>query len=352
MITDLFLNSCFSVTLNKTTKIKKNKTVYRDIIEILDFFKEKQKNEIPINIQNKVECLYEICKLKLNEKTDDNVIDSILYGQKFKTLADFIATKRNEEVSDDILSDHICQIRMRKKLNGVVSNYDEISKFLDIIKSGNYDSIDEIIFKYFQKYSISCTDIMMHLDDVIDQYGKESIRGLYVDYLDLLKADITNELYRLELGFITSGLKDIAVKYNIPVVTVSQLGRAVYRNQDSKSLNMDMMSESIKKIEHADFIALMSKDQVKDDEVHLKVTKNRCGKDNVAIDFKVNFKHFKFLNGLKASNDGRPDITSDQMIEIESLNASTGKTEKFNPFKGMSVENNVDTNNKSLANIF
>ena len=35
------------------------------------------------------------------------------------------------------------------------------------------------------------------------------------------------------------------------------------------------MSESIKKIEHADFIALMSKDQVKDDEVHLKVTKNK-----------------------------------------------------------------------------
>ena len=210
-----------------------------------------------------------------------------------------------------------------------------------------------VIFKYFQKYSISCTDIMMHLDDVIDQYGKDSIRGLYVDYLDLLKADITNELYRLELGFITSGLKDIAVKYNIPVITVSQLGRSVYRNQDSKSLNMDMMSESIKKVEHADFIALMSKDQTKDDDVHLKVTKNRCGKDNVAIDFKVNFKHYKFLNGLKTSNDGRPDITSDQMIEIETLNATTGETEKFNPFKGMSEENS-DQNlyNKNIANIF
>jgi len=148
MITDLFLNSCFSIVLNKTTKIKKNKSLYRDIIEILNFFKEKQKNEIPINIQNKLECLNEICKLKLNEKTDDNVIDSILYGQKYKTLADFIAVKRNEEVSDTILSDHICQIRMRKKLNGIVSNYDEIEKFLDIIKSGNYDSIDEIIFNY------------------------------------------------------------------------------------------------------------------------------------------------------------------------------------------------------------
>lgn len=503
MITDLFLNSCFSLVLNKSTKIKKNKTIYRDIIDILEFFKKKQKNEIPINIQNKVECLREICKLKLTDKSDDNVIDSIFYGEKFKTLIDFITIKRNEQIPDEIISDHISQIRMRKKLNSAVANYDEISKFLDIIKSGNYDSIDDIIFKYekiikeanfnlmecsrnvglesssslditkddfspvldmikkkydksntihsgytifdqdvfdnggfeksrlyifgggsgsgkstlmlnfinndiinkktndsgkvylyitlenlidesllrlyqmmfekdqirslrdinaginiqkvicdrikasgcslvfkyFQKYSISCTDIMMQLDDIIDQYGKESIRGLYVDYLDLLKADITNELYRLELGFITSALKDIAVKYNIPVITASQLGRSVYRNQDSKSLNMDMMSESIKKIEHADFIALMSKDQVHDDEVHVKVTKNRCGKDNVSIDFKVNFKHYKFLNGLKAANDKRPDVTTDQKFQIDSIKPS-GQTQEgeFNPFLGINEE--------------
>ncbi len=148
MITELFLNSCYSLVLNKSTKIKKNKSIYRDILEILDFFKKKQKNEIPINIQNKLECLHEICELKLNDKSDDNVIDSISYGQKFKSLMDFIIVKRNEEIPDLILSDHISQIRMRKKLNGVVANYDEISKFLDIIKSGNYDSIDDIIFNY------------------------------------------------------------------------------------------------------------------------------------------------------------------------------------------------------------
>ena len=506
MITELFLNSCYSLVLNKSTKIKKNKAIYRDIIEILNFFKLKQKNEIPINIQNKLECLHEICELKLKDKSDDNVIDSISFGEKFKTLLDFIYVKRNEEISDEILSDHITQIRMRKKLNGIVSNYNDISKFLDIIKSGNFDSIDDVvfnyekiikeanfnlmessrniglessssldllnddfspvlemikkkydktntvhtgysifdndvfdnggfeksrlyifgggsgsgksslilnfinnditkirdekssnksnvylyitlenlidesllrlyqmmfekdqvstlrdinngidikkvivdrakksgstvIFKYFQKYSISCTDIMMHLDDVIDQYGKDSIRGLYVDYLDLLKADITNELYRLELSFITSGLKDIGVKYNIPVITVSQLGRAVYRNQDSKSLNMDMMSESIKKVEHADFICLMSKDQTNGKEVHLKVVKNRCGRDNVSIDFKVNFEHYKFLNGLKASNSGKSDVTSDQMIQISSIDSVGNLNSKpISSFTGLDLD--------------
>ncbi len=513
MLTELFLNSCFSLVLNKTTKIKKNKIIYRDILEILNFYIKKQKNEIPITIQNKIECLYEICELKLKDKSDDNVIDSISYGEKFKSLMSFIIVKREEEISDITLSDHINQIRMRKKLNGVINNYDDLSKFLEIIKSGNYDSIDDIIFnyeklikeanfnlmessrsislessasldlnkddfssviemikkkydksntlptgfpildsevfnnggfeksrlyifgggsgsgkstlilncinndiikardknttnessiypyftlenlidesllrlyqmmfekdqittlreinsgidikkaindrtkisgcsiifKYFAKHSISCTDIRMHLDDIIDEYGKGCLRGLYVDYLDLLRSDINNELYRLELSYITSSLKDIAVIYNIPVITVSQLNRAVYRNQDSKSLNMDMMSESIKKVEHADFIALMSKDQTTNNKVYMKVVKNRCGKDNVAIDFNVNFEHYKFLNGLKTSNSQKSDITNDQKIQINSLD--TPSKEKTSSFLGFGDDYDKK---KSLINI-
>ena len=496
MLTELFLNSCFSLILNKKAKIKRNKVLYRDILDILDFYQDKEKNEIPITIQTKLECIYKICELKIEDKTDDNIIDSISYGQKFKSILDFIELKRDEEISETEITDNICQVRMRKKLNGVVGNYKDLSDFLDIIKSGKFDSIDDvifnyekiikeanfnlmessrssgiessstldlakddyssvidmikkkydksntiktgysvfdkevfdnggfeksrlyifgggsgsgkstlmlnfinndltmknlrddettnesnvyvyltlenlvdeslirlyqmmfekditatlrdinsgvnfkkeiykkiktnndtIIFKYFPKFSISCTDIMMNLDDVIDQYGKNSIRGLYVDYLDLLRPDVSKyDLYRLELGFITSGLKDIAVKYNIPVITASQLGRAVYANKDSKGLNLDMMSESVKKIEHADFISLMSKDLTMDEVVHLKIGKNRCGKSNTSLDFKVNFAHYKFLNGTKVVNDKKTDsityndISSFEKFEIEEDN--------------------------------
>lgn len=507
MITDLFLNSCFSLVLNRTTKIRKSKAIYRDIIEILKFFKSKEKNETPVYIQNKIECLDTICSLKLEDKTDDNVIDSISYGEKFKPLLDYIVQKRDEEVSEEMLSDHISQIRMRKKLNGVVSNYDQISKFLEIIKSGNFNSIDDIIFnyekiikeanfnlmecgrsisieacssldllnddyspviemirkkydkdsavhtgyqifdqnvfdsggfeksrlyvfgggsgsgkstlmlnfinndickpldqnsknkssvylyitlenqidesvlrlyqmmfrketkvvlrdinsgvniknevlnkikksgynlifKYFPKYSISCTDIMMQIDDVEDKYGKGSVRGLIVDYIDLLKSDVSNDLYRLELGFITAGLKDIAVKYNIPVLTPSQLNRGVYKNQESRTLNLDMMGESIKKVEHADFICLMSKDPVKNELVYLKVAKNRCGKDNVSIEFNVKFENYKFINGLQVSNEKRSDATSDQQFNFQTLDTTKGElvTQSQPSFRGLEEE--------------
>jgi replicative DNA helicase len=56
------------------------------------------------------------------------------------------------------------------------------------------------------------------VDNVIDEYGQESIQGLYVDYLDLLKTDTKYDLYRMELGYITLSLKTLAVEYNIPVL--------------------------------------------------------------------------------------------------------------------------------------
>ena len=266
-----------------------------------------------------------------------------------------IVTKKKDETSNDssvylyiTLENLIDESLLR--LYQMMFGRDKIAALRDInngvdIKKLVSDRIRvsgfNVIFKYFRKGSISSTDIMMHLDDAIDQYGKGSVRGLYVDYLDLLKSDISSDLYRLELGSITASLKDIAVNYNIPVVTISQLNRSVYSNTDAKSLNMAMMSESMKKIEHADFIALMSKDQTRDDQVHLKVAKNRCGRDNVAIDFNVNFNHYKFLGGLKAANDKRPDVTTDQQFQIDSINAS-GQSEVKKPFLGMKEEPTVD----------
>jgi replicative DNA helicase len=167
-------------------------------------------------------------------------------------------------------------------------------------------------------------------------YGKGSVRAIIVDYLDLLRSDSSNDLYRLELSFITAGLKDISVKYNCPVLSPTQLGRAVYRNKEAGTLNLDMMSESIKKVEHADFICLMSKDQTNGNNVYLKVGKNRCGKDNISIDFRVSFKHYKFLDGLIAVNEKKSDAIKDQSIEVfDMFDDRKKKKKKENSFTGL-----------------
>ena len=161
--------------------------------------------------------------------------------------------------------------------------------------------------KYFPARSISALDIMSVVDETIATYGKGTIKGLYVDYLDLLKTDAKYDLYRIELGDITLSFKSLAVDYNIPVVIPTQLGRSAYRVQASRDLNVDQVGESIKKVEHADFVMLMSKDPTSENKVHGQIGKNRSGKANVNIDFIVDFETYKFVSASKSSNPNKPD---------------------------------------------
>lgn len=480
MITETFLNSCFSIVLNKSSKFKRPYTLYTDILDIITFYSNKESIDIPISVKNKVDCLKKICTMIKSGKTHETVLDSILYGEKFKIHADFLDLKANEELSDAIITDIIKQIRLRKKINALFENYDELNKVLEIIKDGSFESIDDliedyevtirklylnmmesdrvvtieasasldlvkdsfsnvihtieqkykrenktptgfpvfdgdilfggfepsrlyifaggtgagkstmlsnliiksatdstlalrkmdkkvyiyitcentieesllriyqalfdktlpqvlheirnnvdikakimgrleenksiIIMKYFPATTISTLDLMGVIDEFIGEYGKESIMGIYIDYLDLLKSDTKYDMYRLELGHITLSLKTLAVQYNIPVITATQLSRSVYRVQGSEALNLDLMSESIKKVEHADFVCLLAKDGTDDKIMHAKIGKNRTGKSNINIEFKTDFSMFKFIGASKRSNMKRQDISKDNVF--------------------------------------
>jgi replicative DNA helicase len=171
-------------------------------------------------------------------------------------------------------------------------------------------SSSTIVMKYFPAMSISVVDLMGVLDEVTDQYSDAKIAGLYVDYLDLLKTDTVYDLYRLQLGHITVALKSLAVQYNIPVITASQLGRDVYKVTKSSDLGVEMMSESIKKVEHADFVALLAKDPDMECVVHGRVGKNRSGKSNISLSFSVDWSRYKFTSVSTVSNKNKQDKTS------------------------------------------
>jgi len=482
LITESFLNSCFSLLLNKNSTIKKSKALYRDIVDILDFYTQKETLDVPLSVKNKLDCLNKISSMALEDKTIENIIDSILFSEKFKQHVDFLDVKMNEDLKEHTFQDIVKQVRLRKKINALFNNYDELSNVLESIKDGSFDSIDDlvedyevtiktlysnmmesnraitreaaasldltqddyepvlemitrkyenrnttstgfelfdgkdimmggyepsrlyvygggsgsgkstilnntiyksatqpknqlenipidgkinhvyvyvtmentieealmrtyqpmfdrtttemladikegidikkritdelaktgstIIMKYFPAMSISTLDLMGVLDDAIETYGKEAIAGLYVDYLDLLKTDIKYDLYRLELGHITLSLKTLAVEYNIPVITASQLGRDVYKTSEAHTLGLGLMSESIKKVEHADFVMLIVKDPNDQDQVLGKIGKNRSGQANLSINFRVDFSRFKFITATKLANKRKPDASN------------------------------------------
>lgn len=484
MITEAFINSCFSIVLNQKCKIKKSRALYRDILDIVELSEKGTTYEIPVNIKSKLECLKKICNMLLDEKTINSIQDSLSLTEKYKEHLPFIELVINEELAEITFQDYLRQIRVRKKLSGLFQNYDELVRVLNSVKDGSFECIDDvvedyeasiktlysnmmesqrnitieasasldlvnddythviemikkkyektsktptgfplldeyilnggyepsrlyiwgggsgagkstmlnntiyksaildpnsdltiagrhkpgeisrvyiyvtmentieeslmrtyqplfnkttkemlfdlnnvdikkeiqtllkrsgstIVMKYFPAMSVSPIDLYGVVDEVINTYGRESIAGLYVDYLDLLKTDIKYDMYRLELGYIALSLKTIAVQYNIPVITGSQLGRRVYSIQNSKELSLDQMSESIKKVEHADFIGLLSKDNTSKTVIHGKIGKNRSGESNINLDFTVDFTMFKFLDVQYCANKNKDDGTGE-----------------------------------------
>jgi len=148
LITETFLNSCFSLLLNKQSRIKKDRALYRDILDILSFYKEKEKIEIPMGVQNKFECLMKMCEMKLENKTDDSMVDSLTMSQKYRPLSDFLTLKMEEPVREDSFQDHIRHVRLRKKINFLFSNYDELNKVLESVRDGSFESMDDLILDY------------------------------------------------------------------------------------------------------------------------------------------------------------------------------------------------------------
>ena len=105
MITESFLNSCFTLILNKNSRVKQTKALYRDILDVLDFSESRETVEIPIPIQSKLDCLKKITELLMTDKTLENVLDSIAFSGKFKQQRDFLDLKATEDIKDHVFQD-------------------------------------------------------------------------------------------------------------------------------------------------------------------------------------------------------------------------------------------------------
>lgn len=483
IITESFLNCCYSLIFSKSN-IRKDKSLYRDIIEILNFNKH-DKLDIPITLKNKIDCLSKVCLLKLDDKTNDSVIDSISFSEKYTHIISVIELKKNDELKDVTSLDYVKQIRLRKKLNSLLVNYGKLYSVMDSVQNSSFESIDDliidyertlkllysnmieqnritaieatssldlikddfkpmldkivekydrknttptgygilddyvynggfeksrlyifagtagsgkstllgnfivnsarqssymydqspakkddinkvyiyitlentieeafmriyqslfnkkahqvlhdiingvdirkmivdefkknnatIIMKYFKPKRLSCTDIMTVLDDVMEEYGQAAVKGLYLDYLDVLRNDIRYDVKWMEIGEISLTLKLLAVDYNIPVISPTHLDRASYNAENIKGLTMGNMAKSIEKVENADSICVQILDQFDPTIVHLKCLKNRSGKTNIAVDFKVDLEYYKFIHGFIA--DGEKMMNPEEYIK-------------------------------------
>ena len=487
MITESFLNSCFTLVLNKNCKIKKTPGFYRDVTDVLNFYENKEKGDIPLALKNKVELIKKIIELKLSGKTTGSMIDSLFgLSKKYSDYQSFVESVVDDPIDAETFKDIIHQVRMRKKIKALFENYDQLEEVLNTIRDGTFDSIDDlvesyettikllyqnlvdnqrqmtmessasldfntddythavdqikkkyldgsrtstgfasldrffkggfepsreyifagtsgsgkstlltnmiarsalglngaprtnvkeidnktdvkhvyvyitmentadeslmriymdvmnvteddllgdlktgkltpeimkdrineklkpngttIIIKYFPGMTISPVDVMGVLDEVISIYGQGTIAGVYIDYLDLLTTDSPYDMYRLELAKLVLSLKSLAIQYNIPVITATQLNRTAYRVENAKDLGADQLGESIKKVEHSDVIIVLHKIVRNGQDVVIgKVAKFRSNRSGYAIESYVDFSRYKFGEFMLVKNEGKKE---------------------------------------------
>lgn len=116
----------------------------------------------------------------------------------------------------------------------VIKNFDyEKTQIQKELKTWQQDHNSIICMSYFAPTMTSVSELMSYCDIIKNKYehdtnGQVKLRGVYVDYLDLLKSGQTFDLHRLEMGQVTIDMKVAAVMQNIPWITVTQLNRSIF----------------------------------------------------------------------------------------------------------------------------
>jgi len=110
----------------------------------------------------------------------------------------------------------------------------------------------DIILQYFKSGLTTTEDIRLMIEDYSSKYR---MRAVYVDYLDLVRSKYRLDELRLDLGQSIMDLKNIAIEYNIPVISASQLNKTGYDKKSEASPTS--ISESMKKIDNSDFVLFL-----------------------------------------------------------------------------------------------
>ena len=217
---------------------------------------------------------------------------------------------------------------------GSVNNIVDFESRIDTIKENikRYDIPLKI--RYRGGFSTSPVDLIQILE-------REKVKGYYpaaifVDYLGIMISGDGQNERRLQLEKITAGLKNLAVMYNVPVMTGVQVKKDSF---DKSELKESDIKESSGIIDNSDIILgawqgeTLHETYIK--EMNFKILKQRNFVKNVQFKVGVDFTKFQLFN-----------LTDEQQSMGQNRMPNT-----YDPTNSATMYNQTSDNNLKLGSI-
>lgn len=263
-----------------------------------------------------------------------------------------------EDTIDQLMSRIISELLPHLNIKDADLSIERITELLKTDGGLNFeqDSIN-IEIRYFPNRGIDTSDIYTIIEELKDD-NKEVIMVL-VDYLKRIKPveDATEEHQQLKNS--SNELRDLAVAYNIPVITAMQFNRggisAIYENVSKKkdnavgSVNGAQVGGSIAIYENVDtFIAIMKETDYKDQNfMSFKLLKMRYKTDYNIQTFAQPYDEYN----VSLMNDVM--LPGDDMYAVPFVSQRGGELEDFKA-KTMAdrvLATNIEQTNTNIFNL-
>ena len=169
--------------------------------------------------------------------------------------------------------------------------------FFDMLKPENRMEFDskcanfentfskDLVVKFYKPATVNCDTIENYIMKVI-QYKKEKEGRdwkpdvIFVDYLDKLlpTQKVKGNIYE-DVGGVATDLKNLAITFDCPVISGSQLGRYTWSIKGDQVVNMDAIAESAQKIHLAHSLTTLNANPAEKEQgkVRLYLAKSRSG---------------------------------------------------------------------------
>jgi hypothetical protein len=198
LLTEQFINLCCTILLDDNPKF--TDSVIRDINYILDSYNEE---DTAIQFRSKFKLCKISAKYRVEKKSPEYIVDTILSGGHFNDLESFIKTVEKRKINDDKISAALDQISERKQTTFLSEDLPVVEDFTKKLKTNSFTTSKEAINTWSGLVS------KLHTR-VLEQKRKEARAA--IKELDLSDDSFEDVLNQIALSY--SGKQSISTGYS------------------------------------------------------------------------------------------------------------------------------------------